>query len=144
MLEGATGDVDGAVLGGDRTRPDAAGTGLVVAQELGLLGRGLLQGAGRQAAGRGLSDLLHLGQIDLEAGSLVPEGAADDDFAPVLGDGGDTVQILGGQLPRTHDEIILDVRAWRRDELPHGYPRAGPWTRKVRPALRCHFSSFFA
>jgi hypothetical protein len=126
VLKGAPGHVDEAVLGGDGTRPAAVGTGLVVARELGLSRRGLLQGAGRQSAGRGLSDLLHLGQIDLEAGSLVPEGAADDDFAPLLGDDGDTIQILGSQLPRTHDKIILKVRAGRRNELPHGYPRAGP------------------
>jgi hypothetical protein len=100
-----------------------------------LLRRGLFEGAGRQAAGGGLSDLLHLGQINIEPGSLVPEGAADDDFSPVLGDFGDAGEILGSQLPRTHDEVILEVRAWRRDGLPHGHPTAGPLPRKVRPAL---------
>jgi hypothetical protein len=74
----------------------AAGrTRLLVAQELGLLAGGLFESAGRQAAGRGLGDLLHLRQIDVQAGTLVPEGTADDDFAPVLGDLGDAPKIVG-------------------------------------------------
>lgn len=91
---------------------------MLVAQELGLLRRGFFEGAGGQAAGRGLSDLLHIGQIDIQPGSLVSVGAADDDFAPVLGDLGDAVQIIGSQLPCTHDKIILEVRALHPDELP--------------------------
>jgi hypothetical protein len=86
---------------------------LLIAQVLSLLCRGLFEGASRQAAGRGLSDLLHLSQIDIQPGSLVPEGTSDDDSSPVLGDIGDALQIIGRQLARAHEEILLEVRAWR-------------------------------
>jgi hypothetical protein len=85
---------------------------LLVAQVLRLLGGGFFEGAGRQAAGRSLGDLLHLSQIDIQARSLLPEGAADDDFSPVFGDVGDAGQVIGSQLARTHGSIFLEVRAW--------------------------------
>jgi hypothetical protein len=135
VFKGATGHVDAATFGADRTAPAAGRTGLLVAQQLGLLRGGLFEGAGGQAAGRSLSDLLQLRQIDIQPGSLVPEGTSDDDFSPVLGEIGDALQIIGSQLARAHEEIFLEVRARRRDELPDSYPMAGPWTRKVRPAL---------
>ena len=135
MLKGPTGDVDGAALGRDGTLSAAGRTGLLVAQELGLLRGGLFKGAGGQAAGRGLRDLLHMAQIDIQPRSLVPVGAADDDSAPVLGDLADAVQIFSSQLPCTHDKIILEVRALCRVELPNAYATSCPLPRKVRPAL---------
>lgn len=72
---------------------------MLVAEELGLLCGGLLEGAGRQATGRRLSDLLHLGKVDIHPGPFVTEGAADDDFTPVFGNFADAGQIIGRQLP---------------------------------------------
>jgi hypothetical protein len=107
----------------------------LLAQKLGLLLRRLFERAGRQTAGRGLSDLLHQGQIDIEPRSLFPEGTSDNDLSPVPGDFGDAGQIIGRQLPCTHDEIILELRVWRRDELPNAYPMTCPLPRRVGPAL---------
>jgi hypothetical protein len=87
---------------------------LLVAQELGLLGRGLFEGAGGQAAGGGLGDLLHLCQIDIPPGALVAEGTADNDFAPVLGELGDALQIFGSQLPCTQTRSSLRLGLWPR------------------------------
>ncbi len=95
--EGAALHVPGSLRGADGTGPAAPRAGLLRAQQLGLLSRGLFEGAGGAAAGGGLGDEFPLGQIDVAAGSLVAEGLADDAFAPVLGPSGNAVESVGGE-----------------------------------------------
>jgi hypothetical protein len=56
---------------------------LLGSQGLGLLFKASLQGAFGQTGRSGLGDLLHGVQIDVEAGPVIPEGPAGDDFAPL-------------------------------------------------------------
>jgi hypothetical protein len=70
---------------------------LLWAELVSLLGGGLCEGAGGEAACGGLGDEFHLGQIDVETGARVAEGLADDDFAPVPGELGDAVGGVGGE-----------------------------------------------
>jgi hypothetical protein len=58
---------------------------LLVAEALGLLLQQAGEGALGQPLGGGLGQLLHGGQIDVEAGPLVAEGLVGDDFAPAGG-----------------------------------------------------------
>jgi hypothetical protein len=110
-LEGTTGHVDRPDHGLDATGPAAGRTGLLLAEALGLLAGGLFEGAGQQSTYRGLTDLFHVGEIDIEVRPLVAIGAADDNSSPLSGGLGDAFEIFGGQLARTHDEVFLDVRA---------------------------------
>ena len=63
----------------------AVRAGVLVAQGLSLLFQQGVQRAFGQACGGGPRDLLHGVEIDVEAGALVAEGAAGNDFAPAGG-----------------------------------------------------------
>ncbi len=67
----------------DDTGPSAVGTGLLVAQGRSLAFEQRLQGAFGETGRRRLGDLLHRVEIDLKSGSVVAEGAARHDFAPL-------------------------------------------------------------
>ena len=83
------------------------GTGLGVAQGLGRLPQGGGQRALRQADRSGAGDLLHHVEVHVEAGAVVAEGAAGDDFAPALGEVADLLQQLGGELAARHGVSCL-------------------------------------
>jgi hypothetical protein len=118
VFQSAAGNLEGAARGRHRTAVAPGRTGLLSAQPVGLLGGGLFACASGPAAGRGRGDLLQLSPIDLPARSLVAEGAADDACTPVHGGFGDAGPSVGSQLPCTPEEIPLEVRIRRRDELP--------------------------
>ena len=94
----AAADLDGPLFVADRAELAAGRAGLGVAEALGLLGGGLLEGAGGQAAGGGDRDLFHGVQIDVEAGAVVAEGVADDNLAPLAGQVVDLLEVLGGKF----------------------------------------------
>jgi hypothetical protein len=72
-----------------RAEAAATGTGGLSGEVLGLLGGGLFQGTLGQTRRRCCRNLLHGIQIDVEAGTLLAESAADNDFSPLLGQGVD-------------------------------------------------------
>jgi hypothetical protein len=74
---------------------------------LGLLLQAGAQGALGQAGGGGAGDLLHRVEIDVEAGSLLAEGAAGDDFAPAGGQVANLLKHLGGGLAARHGVSCL-------------------------------------
>ena len=113
VLELPPSDLHRALLVADGAELAAAGAGLGLPEAPGLLGGGLLQGAGRQATGGGDGDLFHGGEIDLEARAIVAEGVADDDFASLVGQVVDLLEILGGELTGGHGLNLLAVRATR-------------------------------
>jgi hypothetical protein len=107
----AAADLEGPLFVADGAELAAGRAGLGVAEALGLLGGGLLQGAGGQAAGGGDRDLFHGVEIDVEAGALVPEGMADNNLAPLVGQVVDFLEVLGRKLARRHGLNFLAVRA---------------------------------
>ena len=88
-------DTEGSLLGADCAQPAACGAGLFFAQLLPLLRSCFLQGAGGQALGRGASHFFHLGEIDIQAGSLLAERAPHNNFSPLSGQIGDRLQFFG-------------------------------------------------
>jgi hypothetical protein len=67
---------------------------LLCAQLLGLLLRGLFEGAGGEASGGGDGHTLHGVQIDVQTRTVVAESAADHNFSPLFGQSLDFGQIL--------------------------------------------------
>src|SRR5208283_1379929 len=137
VLEGGSPPhLQGPLLGSNGTGPTTLRTRLFRPQEPALLVGGRFEGPGSQATGGGHGHLLHLVQIDIQPRSFLAEGTPHDDFSPALGKFGDASQILRGQLPCTHGQVILDVREIREGEFPAAYPTRLPLRRKVRLALR--------
>jgi hypothetical protein len=64
-----------------------------------MLAGGGFQGAGGQTGDGGQGHLLHLVQIDVEAGPRFAKGMADDHFAPLSGQFLDMREIGGCELP---------------------------------------------
>jgi hypothetical protein len=98
-------DGPGLLLGG--AEPAASGAGLLDIQMLGLLLRGLFKVAGGQPSSGGNSNLFHGIKIDVQAGPLLAENAADDDFAPLLGQSVDLSQVLVVELARRHMASVV-------------------------------------
>ena len=113
----AAADLDGPLFVADRAELAAGRAGLGVAEALGLLGGGLLEGARGQAAGGGDRDLFHGVQIDVEAGAVVAEGVADDNLAPLVGQVVDFLEVLGRKFARRHGLNFLAVRANGEEEF---------------------------
>lgn len=110
-------DLDGPLFVADGAKLATGRAGLGVAEALGLLGGGLLEGAGGQAAGGGDRDLFHGVQVDVEAGAVVAEGVADDNLAPLVGQVVDSLEVLGGKFARRHGLNFLAVRANGEEEF---------------------------
>jgi hypothetical protein len=110
-------DLERALLAAEGTRPPAFGTGLVLAQRLGLLFEERLQGALGQAGGGGLGNLLHGREIDVESGSVVPEGASGDDFAPLRGEVAEFLKFLGGEGAACHAASCVGVEARTKEKV---------------------------
>jgi hypothetical protein len=104
-------DVERAFVTADGTRPPTPGTGLVLAQRLGLLFQERLQGAFGETGGGGLGDLLHGIEIDVESGSLVAEGTAGNNSAPLRGEVAELLKFLGGKGAACHAASCVGVEA---------------------------------
>jgi hypothetical protein len=94
----AAADLDGPLLVADGAELAAGRAGRGVAEALGLLGGGLLEGAGGPAAGGGDGHLFHGVPIDVAAGPSVAEGVVGDGLAPLVGQVVDFLEVLGGKL----------------------------------------------
>jgi hypothetical protein len=76
---------------------------LLLAELAGLhLGRGLQRSCQQAAHGR-QAHVLHLGQIDIQARSLIAPALAHNDFSPALGQLFDALEIFLSCLARRHD-----------------------------------------
>ena len=118
MVEGAAGphgDVAFVALQG--ARPAAGGAGLFVAELLGLLLGGGFESAGHQSLHGGHGHVFHLGQIDIESGTVFAPLLADDDFSPALGQVGDVLEIFGGEFACGHVASLQGVLSVRLAEI---------------------------
>jgi len=82
----------------------------LVAEGLCLLFEEGLQGAFSQSGGGGVGDLFHRGEIDIESGAGVPEGAPGNDFAPLGGEVPEFLEFVGGEGASCHDASGPGVR----------------------------------
>jgi hypothetical protein len=78
-----------------------------------------LQSAFGHAGGRGLSDLLHRVEIDIESRTLVAEGAAGDDLAPLRRELPQFIELLGRERSPCHDASHQRVTAEPGRGLAH-------------------------
>jgi hypothetical protein len=95
MGKAAAPNFDETLLRNDATQLAALGTGLLLAQLLGLLSGRFFERSRRQSLGRRHGHFFHLGQIDIEPWPFITKGPPDDDFAPAVGELLDVLQIFG-------------------------------------------------
>jgi hypothetical protein len=81
---------------------------------MGLLFQEGLQGALGQSGGGSEGDLLHGGEIDVESGSVIPEGASGDDFAPLSSEAAEFVDFLGSKVATCHAVSCFGVETTTR------------------------------
>jgi hypothetical protein len=117
VVERTTAHVHEAVLRLHRAEAPTTRAVLLFPQALGLLLRGLLQGAGRQPAGGGDSDLLHGIQIDVQTGAVVAESAPRDNSTPLLGELENGFFIFMAELVSWHVLAPLELRTISRKEF---------------------------
>jgi hypothetical protein len=73
-----------------------------LAEGLGLLFQQGGEGAFGEASGRGAGELLHGLEVGVQAGALVAEGAAGDNFAPVGGEVADFLEEFWREFATRH------------------------------------------
>ena len=110
MLQLGALHMERAFLTAEDTRPSAVGTGLLLAQGMGLLFEEGLQGSLRETDGRGESDLLHGSEIDVESRPLVTVSAAGHDFAPLCSEFVEFVEFVGSEGVACHDASCIEVK----------------------------------
>ena len=93
--DGAAAAVQRAWLVADRTGLLTVRTGLVVVQGRGLLLQQDRERAFEDALGSGLGQLFHGQQVTVQTGATVAEGAAGNDFPPLIRKFTDILEILG-------------------------------------------------
>jgi len=109
LLQGWPLHLERAFLAAEDTRPPAVGTGLLLAQGGGLSFEEGLQGSLSEAGGGGEGNLLHGGEIDVESGTVVAEGASGDDFAPLGGEATEFLDFVGRKATACHDASCVGV-----------------------------------
>lgn len=113
LVEPSTADSERPRLALNGTGSPAGGTGLLGTQGLGLLFEAGLQGSFGQAGGRGLGDLFHGVEIDVEARAGVAKRTAGDDFSPLGGEGAQFLEFLRSELASRHDASCVGVTGQR-------------------------------
>jgi len=88
--------VQGAWLDSDRAGVAAVGAGLLGRHGLALVLEQGIKGALGQAAGGGAGELFEGGEVDVESGAGVAEGAACDNLAPPGGHFSDLPELFRG------------------------------------------------
>jgi hypothetical protein len=86
----------------DRTGSSAVGARLLIAQGGGLTLKESLEGAFGEALGRGVCDLFHHVEVDIESGT-VAERAVGDDFPPRGGELTEFEEFLWGERTTGHE-----------------------------------------
>jgi hypothetical protein len=84
---------------------------------LGLLLGGAFEGAGEQPANSSDGDFFHLVEGDIEPGAALPPVLADNNFAPLVSEVGDALEISGGEFRRRHNGSVPGVAKLRCDEI---------------------------
>jgi hypothetical protein len=82
-----------------------------------LLLRCTLQSSGQQTAYGRHADILHLGQINVQAGTLFAPLLLDDDFSPALCQFLDPLEIFRCQLPCSHVASLQQVMSLSPDQI---------------------------
>jgi hypothetical protein len=116
LLEWYALDLERTFLPSEDAKASAVGTGPLLAQRLGLLFEEGLEGSFRKSGGRGVSDLLHGAEIDIESGSFVAESASGDDFAPLSGEAVEFLEFVGGEGARGHDASCPGVESKTKEK----------------------------
>jgi hypothetical protein len=102
-------DVQGPCLSLHAAGSAAVGARLLRAEGLGLL----LQSGGERAFGQpgggSGGELLQGGEVEVEAGPGLAEGASGDNFAPLGGKGTDILEVLRGEGLACHRPSCLEV-----------------------------------
>jgi hypothetical protein len=105
------------------------------AQRLGLQARGRFEGPGSQTGDGGGGHLLHLVQVNVQAGPGLAKGMANDHFSPLPGQFLHVREIGGCELPCPHDSSSYEVKAVSAGELPFRQSNQVSLLRKVVLAL---------
>jgi hypothetical protein len=118
-LDRSAPDGEGSGFASDGTEAATVGTGLLLAEMLGLSFEEVLESSLVEAGDGGLGDLFHEIQIGLESGAVVPEGTPGDDFAPPSGELPQFLEFFGCEGASQHGVSYLGVRATARSEFPN-------------------------
>jgi hypothetical protein len=104
-----------AGVGFGGTELSAGGTGLLGGELVGLLFEEQLEGSLGQSLGGGGGDLLEGSEVDIESGSVVPEGPLGDDLGPLAGEVVELLEFLGCEAGRRHAlscQVDAAMRGW--------------------------------
>jgi hypothetical protein len=127
-------DLQGALPAADGAEGAAVGAGLVFPQALGLLLDQAAQGALGKPPGRRGGHLLHGGQVDLQAGALLPEGPPGHDFSPPRRQLIDFPEVLGADLRAASAVLPWTWDKHRANSFAHLITQSTPPC-KGRPGL---------
>jgi hypothetical protein len=97
----------------------------LVRQVLRLLFEKLFDGSRGEAFGGGDGHVFHGIEVDIESGSVVAEGLAGDNFAPLFGEVVDGDEIFVCESASCHDQSLLEVRENARGGLMGGLYYSG-------------------
>jgi hypothetical protein len=118
VLEGAaTPHHDRSLFVLERTLPSTLRTGLLFAQLTRLLLGRCLQSSRQQTAHGRYPDVLHLGQINVETGTLFTPLLAYDDFSPAFSEFFDTLEIFRCRFACSHVASLQRVPSISPDEI---------------------------
>jgi len=110
--------LEGSLVAADGTGDAAVGARLLVAEGGGVTVEEGLEGALGEALSGRVGDLFHRGEVDVESGSVVAEGASGDDFPPLGGQLAEFEEFVGGEGTACHDVSCQRVPANRTEEFP--------------------------
>lgn len=105
----APGKGEGAWCAVDGANGATVGTGLWVAEGLGLLFEQSLESAVGQAGGSGAGHLFHSVEIHVQPRTVIAEGTAGDNFAPTGSEVVDFLEERGGKFTTRHGQSCLGV-----------------------------------
>lgn len=111
---------DGPLLMLKRTNPAALRTGVLRPELLRLPLRRHLEGSREQGLDGRHGDILHLGQVDVETGSVLAPVLPDDDFSPPPRQLLDSAKVLSRRLPCCH---VASLQEFGVLALTKFYPR---------------------
>ena len=126
---------DGPLLVPKRAHLPARGTGMLRAELHRLLLCRCLEGPREQGLDGRHGDVFHLGQIDVESGTVLAPVLPDDDFSPLFGQGVDLGEVLVVELARRHSASMFHLALMVRDALSPLHALKSTLPSKPVPAL---------